>query len=94
MWLYITIPKLPCQIKSRLGIECPGCGLQRSIELLLNGSWQASFAMYPALFPAIITFLLFIWHLKAKKSFTLRIFIVALCLTVLTAVLSYVLKFF
>lgn len=94
MWLYFSIPKMPCQIKKRIGIECPGCGLQRSVELLLNGEFGASIAMYPALLPAILTFILFLWHLKAKKSFTLQIFIVALCLTVLTALVSYILKFF
>lgn len=48
---------LPCLTKKFLGFDCPGCGLQRSVALLLQGDFVASFKMYPALFPMIVLFL-------------------------------------
>ncbi|WP_203258237.1 DUF2752 domain-containing protein [Hyunsoonleella ulvae] len=47
---------LPCLSKKFLGIECMGCGLQRSFALLMQGEFVAAFKMYPAIF-TLITFL-------------------------------------
>ena len=47
---------LPCLSKQLLGMECPGCGLQRSVALLLNGQVWDSFLMYPGLFPMLLFF--------------------------------------
>ena len=44
----------PCLSKTLFGIECLGCGFQRSFILFLHGDFIASFKMYPAL---ITTFL-------------------------------------
>ncbi|MEO9513819.1 MAG: DUF2752 domain-containing protein [Flavobacteriaceae bacterium] len=51
---------LPCLSKRVFGIECPGCGFQRSIHLLFHGEFVAAFKMYPAIYPifALLTFLL------------------------------------
>ncbi len=37
---------LPCLTLEILGIECPGCGLQRALVLAAQGQWKASFQMY------------------------------------------------
>ncbi len=47
---------LPCLSKQVLGLECPGCGLQRSVALLLNGQVAESFLMYPGLYPMLLFF--------------------------------------
>lgn len=47
---------LPCLSKQLLGMECPGCGLQRSVALLLNGQVAESFLMYPGLYPMLLFF--------------------------------------
>lgn len=47
---------LPCLSKQILGMECPGCGIQRSIALLLKGEFLNSFLMYPGLFPMLLLF--------------------------------------
>jgi hypothetical protein len=47
---------LPCLSKQVLGIECPGCGLQRSVAFLIQGQFWESFIMYPGLFPMLFLF--------------------------------------
>lgn len=38
---------LPCPTRYFLGMDCPGCGFQRSLLLAFRGEWAASFALYP-----------------------------------------------
>ncbi len=44
---------LPCLSKQLLGMDCPGCGIQRSAWLLLQGEFLAAFKMYPAIYPIL-----------------------------------------
>jgi len=46
---------IPCPFKKLTGIDCPGCGFQRSVIALLKGSLHQSLALYPATIPFIIT---------------------------------------
>lgn len=55
---------LSCPIKQMSGVDCPGCGLQRSIVALLKGDLVSSFRLYPATIPILCLFLLTIVHLK------------------------------
>ena len=61
---------IPCFYKKYFGIECPGCGVQRSFILLLKGDAVGSFMMYPALLPTVGVTLLLCVHLffKFKKG--------------------------
>lgn len=52
-----------CVIKSKLGVECPGCGLQRSFWQLMEGNIKESISLYPALIPIILMFLFLFLHL-------------------------------
>ena len=45
----LTEYMLPCQYKAVLDIDCPMCGAQRSLELLLQGDVYASVVMFPPL---------------------------------------------
>ena len=45
---------LPCPFKFLTGIDCPGCGFQRSLTALLHGDISDSFHLYPATIPLII----------------------------------------
>lgn len=54
--LHVEDYMLPCLTKKFLGFDCPGCGLQRSVALLLHGDLVASFEMYPALYPMLLLF--------------------------------------
>ena len=45
---------LPCFTKQIIGIDCPGCGLQRSALFLLKGEFWNAFHMYPAIYPMLL----------------------------------------
>ena len=46
---------IPCPFKAITGIDCPGCGFQRSVMALLQGHLDASLHLYPATIPLIAT---------------------------------------
>ncbi|MFB9842234.1 DUF2752 domain-containing protein [Mucilaginibacter ginsenosidivorans] len=47
---------LPCPFKYVTGIDCPGCGFQRSVLALVQGDLPKSFALYPAAIPLLLFF--------------------------------------
>lgn len=49
---------LPCLSKKLFGVDCFGCGIQRSLVLLFRGEFEAAFYMYPAIYSMIPFFLL------------------------------------
>ncbi len=54
--LFLPLTKFPsiCFFFFLTGLPCPGCGLTRSIHLLLNGQWAAALAMNPFGPPVLI----------------------------------------
>ncbi|PWS27372.1 DUF2752 domain-containing protein [Pedobacter yonginense] len=60
---------LSCPLKFYFGIDCPGCGLQRSVLALLRGNFLDSFKLYPATVPLILIVLFSIIHLKVDFKF-------------------------
>lgn len=55
---------LTCPSKKWLHIECPGCGLQRSIVALFRGEIRTSLTLYPATIPLLILIGLVALHVK------------------------------
>lgn len=55
---------LSCPIKAYTGLDCPGCGLQRSVLALLRGDLVNSIKLYPATIPLIFLVIFTIVHLK------------------------------
>jgi len=53
-----------CPFKKYLHVECIGCGLQRSVILLLKGDLPGSLRMYPATIPMIAMVVFLCLHLK------------------------------
>jgi hypothetical protein len=45
---------IPCPFKKLTGIDCPGCGFQRSFLALLRGDISKSFHLYPATIPLLL----------------------------------------
>jgi Protein of unknown function (DUF2752) len=60
--------QLPCLFKSITHFDCPGCGLQTSLLLLLRGNIMDSLKTYPALLPIIFLFLYLIFHVIKKNT--------------------------
>ncbi|MEO6524731.1 MAG: DUF2752 domain-containing protein [Mucilaginibacter sp.] len=55
---------IPCPFKKLTGIDCPGCGFQRSVIALLEGNLHQSLALYPAAIPLFITTLFVLFDMK------------------------------
>jgi hypothetical protein len=55
---------LTCPFKSLTGLDCPGCGFQRSFIALLKGDLTQSFKFYPATLPFIVLIFYMLLHLK------------------------------
>ena len=64
--LWLEKNMLSCPSKKYLHIECPGCGLQRSMIALLRGDLMTSFQLYPATIPLLILLGFTLMHLKFK----------------------------
>ncbi|WP_062055150.1 DUF2752 domain-containing protein [Aquimarina longa] len=83
---------LPCLNKKFFGVDCLGCGMQRSIVLLFKGDFIAAFYMYPAIYP-IIALLLFLglnFFITFKYSKFIKMSLILI--TSLTIIISYLIK--
>ncbi len=58
--------QLPCTYKSVLGVECPGCGMQRAFIALLRGDFVGSLKLYPALIPTMVMLVFLVVHIVIK----------------------------
>ncbi|WP_299113844.1 DUF2752 domain-containing protein [uncultured Winogradskyella sp.] len=85
---------LPCLNKKLFGFDCMGCGLQRSITLLIKGQFIDAFFMYPAVYSLIALFgFIIINSFRNFKNGTKIITILAI-LNVVTIIGSYLLKLY
>jgi hypothetical protein len=55
---------LTCPSKYFFHLDCPGCGLQRSIIALLEGDIERSLQLYPAAIPILACLIFTALHLK------------------------------
>jgi hypothetical protein len=55
---------IPCPFKKLTGIDCPGCGFQRSIIALIKGNFGESFHLYPATVPLLVTTVFVVFAIK------------------------------
>ncbi|HQW69969.1 MAG TPA: DUF2752 domain-containing protein [Flavobacterium sp.] len=58
---------MPCMNKKIFGVECFGCGTQRSLALLLKGDFVGAFNMYPAIFTTLLFFVVVGLHFIDKS---------------------------
>jgi len=61
------VKMLPCMNKQLFGVECPGCGTQRSLLYLLKGEFYEAFITYPAIYTLIPFFLVLVLHFTNKS---------------------------
>lgn len=83
---------LPCLNKKLLGVECMGCGIQRSIALIFEGEFVAAFQIYPAIYSLITLFLFIGLNIFFKFKNSNKIISALAILTVATIITSYIIK--
>lgn len=83
---------LPCFYKKYLGIECPGCGMQRSAIALIKGQFFESLSLYPMLIPLGLMLIFLLFHLKFKFENGSKILVYFFVGNALGILASYVLK--
>ena len=81
-----------CPYKHYFGIECPGCGMQRSAIELLKGNFIESLHLYPALIPTVLMFVVLILHIFIKLKHGAEILKYLFFLTVAIVIVSYIIK--
>ncbi|MGM9476785.1 DUF2752 domain-containing protein [Pedobacter sp. GSP4] len=63
---------IPCPFKALTGIDCPGCGFQRSFIALIQGDVSKSWSLYPPTIPLLFLFvsvgLLYRFPVKYQKT--------------------------
>lgn len=92
MFEWLETHQLSCWIKSVTGIECPGCGMQRAILLLVKGDILASFRIYPGLFPLLLFFILAILKICGIKKIQSELLKIMGFVCLATILISYLLK--
>jgi len=83
---------IPCFSKKLFGIDCPGCGMQRSLVLVLEGDFGAAFAMFPAIYTTIPLFLFIGIHLIDKKRDYSKIIIPFAIVNAVIMIIAYLYK--
>ena len=85
---------LPCLNKKLLGVECPGCGLQRSVFLIFKGEFEAALYMYPAVYTLILLFGFVILNSYKNYKFANKIIISLVAINIIVIFGNYILKFY
>ncbi len=83
----------PCFWKKNFNFECFGCGMQRSVALILDGEFIAAFYMYPAIYTAIILFGFLLVHIKYQFRNGHKILLCLFIINVILIITNYILKF-
>lgn len=83
---------LPCVNKTLFGFDCMGCGIQRSISLIVHGEFIAAFFMYPAIYPLILLIATIGINIFKKIKYFNKIITILAIITVATIVVSFAIK--
>ncbi len=84
---------LPCFTKTIWGLDCPGCGLQRSAAFLLRGDFSAAWEIYPAIFTIIPLIGVLAVDQLFQVKYINKITIMLLIASVGLILTNYILKF-
>ena len=84
--------QLPCFYKSVLGVECPGCGMQRALIALLQGDFVGSLKLYPALIPTIVMLGLLLVHIFYNLKHGAKTLVSLFIFNVVIIIISYIYK--
>jgi hypothetical protein len=81
-----------CSFREHTGIDCPGCGLQRSILALLRGDILESILQFPALLPLMAMFVFLSIHLVFKLKHGALVLKVFYITNISIIILNYIFK--
>jgi len=83
---------LPCPFKLLTGIDCPGCGFQRSLLSLIEGNFNKSIQLYPGTIPLLLTAIYFLIPRRYQRDQHDIIKKTSLIITGSIILITYVLK--
>ena len=81
-----------CPFKSMTGIDCPGCGMQRSVIKLLEGDVAQSIAYHPAGTTTLIMIVFLILHSKFDFKHGARALTILFILNIVLIIGNYIYK--
>ena len=85
---------LPCLHKKLFGFDCPGCGGQRALVMLLHGDLTEAFFMYPAIYPLVLLGLSILLNLISPFKYYGKTVSTLPIISIATIVISYIFKQF
>lgn len=85
---------LDCSWKKTTGLECPGCGLQRSFDQLIHGNLTESLVLFPALLPFLFLVAYTFLHILNPRKFPARPIVVSAVLTGILMAGNWIYKIF
>ena len=92
MLLNIENYMLPCFSKTFFGFTCLGCGLQRSLILLIHGDFLSAFKMYPAIYTLLLFFGFILLNFKMKFKNSKKIISRLAYINLFLMIINYLIK--
>ena len=83
---------LPCMFKKLFGIDCIGCGIQRSFNLILHGEFVNAFTLFPAIYTTLLFFFAVIFYTIDPKHRNHKAVIFLAISNAIIMIASYVYK--
>jgi hypothetical protein len=82
----------PCFYKEHFGFECPGCGMQRAFQKLLQGQFIESLQTFPGLIPLLLLFSYLFLHIVFKIKNGAKILIILFVINAVILTGNYLFK--
>ncbi|MGV1012575.1 MAG: DUF2752 domain-containing protein [Flavobacterium sp.] len=83
---------LPCMFKKMFGMDCIGCGIQRSINLIWNGEFVKAFTMFPAIYTILLFFIATAFFVIDPKHRSHKVVISLAIINAVIMIVSYAYK--
>ena len=83
---------LPCLFKKTFGIDCIGCGIQRSLSFIFHGEFAKAFYMFPAIYTTLLFGLSILLYAMDKKHNYHKPIISLAIINAVIMIVSYVYK--
>lgn len=85
---------LPCLNKQLFGMECYGCGGQRSLMLLIHGNFKDAFSMFPAIYSLLLLLIFLIFNIFYRFNGDFNIKMLLIYVNVAIIFINYTIKLY